>query len=325
VLAVDAIEAGVRADYDEALTVVRWVAANDANPRLRWWSATLDAGAALLSGDLDAAERCRARAFELGERHRLPGWVAAELVLSAEAASMRQQRDELLRFVVPPGSPVLDSPIASACIAWMAACVDEPARAAEDAWRVVRALDDESSLLLCLTFLAQVAGSIDDELLVAQVERRLAPWIDHVAVDASAWWCGGPVRLSLAELASRAGAAVDEQQLIELRARTQLFGDVRSVRRIDALLDTLDPATAVLDRSSRAVELDSLTERERRVLELLSEGCTNAEIGRRLSYSASTIRADTVSLYRKLGVNGRAQAAALVSSMIRPSEGDDRG
>ncbi len=47
------------------------------------------------------------------------------------------------------------------------------------------------------------------------------------------------------------------------------------------------------------------------MLRLIATGMTNAAIGSALAYSPSTIRADTVSIYRKLEVRGRAEAAAV--------------
>ena len=48
-----------------------------------------------------------------------------------------------------------------------------------------------------------------------------------------------------------------------------------------------------------------LSNREERVLTLIREGKTNAQIAFELGYSESLIRQETVSIYRKLGVNGR--------------------
>ena len=52
-------------------------------------------------------------------------------------------------------------------------------------------------------------------------------------------------------------------------------------------------------------ESTDLTERESQVEAFIKEGLTNAQIADRLGYSESLIRQETVSIYRKLGVNGR--------------------
>ncbi|ORT57875.1 response regulator transcription factor [Streptomyces sp. CB03238] len=65
----------------------------------------------------------------------------------------------------------------------------------------------------------------------------------------------------------------------------------------------------------RDPRLDSLTERERQVLELLAEGLTNADIGRRLLMSASTTKEHVSAILSKLGLANRVQAAVLAHSI----------
>jgi DNA-binding NarL/FixJ family response regulator len=55
----------------------------------------------------------------------------------------------------------------------------------------------------------------------------------------------------------------------------------------------------------------SLTEREQQVLRGMSQGKSNAEIGRALYLSEDTVKTHARRLFRKLGVNDRAQAVAL--------------
>lgn len=61
-----------------------------------------------------------------------------------------------------------------------------------------------------------------------------------------------------------------------------------------------------------ASELDSLSEREREVLELLARGSTNKEIADRLVISENTVKRHLKSIFRKLGIHTRAAAAALM-------------
>lgn len=49
----------------------------------------------------------------------------------------------------------------------------------------------------------------------------------------------------------------------------------------------------------------TLNERELAILELIKQGKINSEIGLQLGYSESTIRQDTIKIYRKLGIRGR--------------------
>lgn len=59
----------------------------------------------------------------------------------------------------------------------------------------------------------------------------------------------------------------------------------------------------------------SLTGRERQILELLAEGLTVQQIGRRLTISPRTVESHVASLYRKLGVRTRVQAIARAASL----------
>lgn len=66
------------------------------------------------------------------------------------------------------------------------------------------------------------------------------------------------------------------------------------------------------DSGSLAREhVDALTAREVEVLRLLATGATNKEISRTLSLSAKTVMHHTTAIYRKLGVRGRTEAAAV--------------
>jgi DNA-binding CsgD family transcriptional regulator len=51
-----------------------------------------------------------------------------------------------------------------------------------------------------------------------------------------------------------------------------------------------------------------ITQRQRRVLELMAQGMTNGKIARALAFSESTIRQETMAIYRILDVSGRIDA-----------------
>jgi DNA-binding CsgD family transcriptional regulator len=55
---------------------------------------------------------------------------------------------------------------------------------------------------------------------------------------------------------------------------------------------------------------EELTPRQRRVLSLMAKGMTNGQIARVLAFSESTVRQETMAIYRTLQVKGRAEAIA---------------
>ncbi len=58
-----------------------------------------------------------------------------------------------------------------------------------------------------------------------------------------------------------------------------------------------------------------LTPREREILECLARGMTNDEIGRELYLARGTVKAHLCSMYTKMGVSNRTQAAVMT---LRP-------
>ncbi len=73
--------------------------------------------------------------------------------------------------------------------------------------------------------------------------------------------------------------------------------------------------------STRVPAASELTEREREVLELLVQGAQNKEIAARLNITERTVKAHLASIFNRLGVNSRTEAAALAVRMgIVPRE-----
>jgi DNA-binding NarL/FixJ family response regulator len=68
-------------------------------------------------------------------------------------------------------------------------------------------------------------------------------------------------------------------------------------------------ARAVLSARMGGDPLDELTEREREVLSLLASGMQNKQIARRLEISEKTVKAHLTSVFRRIGVADRMQAA----------------
>jgi DNA-binding NarL/FixJ family response regulator len=97
---------------------------------------------------------------------------------------------------------------------------------------------------------------------------------------------------------------------------------VTAVREVAAGRSLLDPVTTarVLDRMRRPAEpdvLSSLTEQERRVLDLIGEGMTNRQIAERLFVAEKTVKNYVTAVLAKLGMERRTQAAAWVARRSR--------
>jgi DNA-binding NarL/FixJ family response regulator len=108
-------------------------------------------------------------------------------------------------------------------------------------------------------------------------------------------------------------------------AAQQLVDGVRALARHEAALDTV--ATDQLVRyvtappapgSSERV-LDQLTERQREVAELVSQGLSNDEIASQLFLSLATVKSHLTTVMRRLGVRTRTQLAILVNRGWSPA------
>jgi DNA-binding NarL/FixJ family response regulator len=90
-----------------------------------------------------------------------------------------------------------------------------------------------------------------------------------------------------------------EEQVRELRHVTASLVPVARSVTIDGLPQVLDRRSS--DRRSPTA-LDRLTDRERDVLELMAQGCSNAGVAYRLHLSERTVEATSAHLFRKLGL-----------------------
>lgn len=93
-------------------------------------------------------------------------------------------------------------------------------------------------------------------------------------------------------------------------------GNVMSARAISNLFDETRAAELPSDANGhRPANEARLTRRETEILELLAAGHSNREISKRLFLSEKTVKAHLATVFRKLGVNNRTQAAMMAVSM----------
>jgi two-component system, NarL family, nitrate/nitrite response regulator NarL len=94
-------------------------------------------------------------------------------------------------------------------------------------------------------------------------------------------------------------------------ARPEITDAILAVHRGDTVLSPeVQAGVAAEVRSRWHADAPSLSERERQVLEMIAEGMSAPEIGRRLYLSTATVKSHLQSLYDKLDVSDRAAAVA---------------
>ncbi|SEB90418.1 DNA-binding response regulator, NarL/FixJ family, contains REC and HTH domains [Nocardioides exalbidus] len=98
---------------------------------------------------------------------------------------------------------------------------------------------------------------------------------------------------------------------------------VNGIRAVHQGQSLIDPAVAVrvierMRAESKTPEgLSALTEVESQILDLITDGLTNKQIGEQLHLAEKTVKNHVTSLLAKLGVQRRTQAAVLASQLGR--------
>jgi DNA-binding NarL/FixJ family response regulator len=99
---------------------------------------------------------------------------------------------------------------------------------------------------------------------------------------------------------------------------SDLVGAIKTVAAGQSLLDPRSTAQmlARLRRNvTRKDPLSELSDQERKILELIGDGLTNRQIGERLFIAEKTVKNYVSSLFAKLGMQRRTQAAALAARL----------
>ena len=136
----------------------------------------------------------------------------------------------------------------------------------------------------------------------AHLETALAAFI-HAGIPYRA----AQTRLLLAQVLRHEDAAV---AVAEARAALSVFEDLGAGRDADAAAALLRDLGVKAARTGPR-NLGRLTRREQEVLTLLGEGLSNPEIAGRLFLSRKTVEHHVARILSKLGLRGRAEAAAL--------------
>lgn len=108
--------------------------------------------------------------------------------------------------------------------------------------------------------------------------------------------------------AIKAGAAGFLQKEVDAE---ELVSSIRRAADGESLMDDEVRQRVMEDIVSAEERLSSLTKREREILGEIGKGLANKEIADKLFVSEGTVKNHITSLFRKLGVQGRTQAALM--------------
>ena len=228
---------------------------------------------AQLLGDLDRAETLFAEALALDRKHGNQGWVNLRLANLADIALLRDQAVE--------AAGLFRESLAGA-------------------W----ALGHKTVCLVGLVGLARTAAATGHP-------RRAARLLG--AAEAYGEAIGSPVQAGEREGFDRAVALAREALGEEGLAAELAVGRALSPEQAvaEALAPTAEPEAAPPPAPSAPANRFRLTQREREVLTLLAQRLTNKEIAEALFVSTRTVQTHTISIFTKLGVDNRRDAAAL--------------
>lgn len=117
--------------------------------------------------------------------------------------------------------------------------------------------------------------------------------------------------LQLAEPEKYLSVFVDEGDTI--RALLMKLTGNPSAQRV--LAGSASGAESLEKQNQASAGFEALSEREREVLHLIAEGCSNQDIASRLIISITTVKTHVGNIFNKLGVTSRTQAIARAEAL----------
>ena len=162
--------------------------------------------------------------------------------------------------------------------------------------------------------LGQALAPTDPHAAREHLETALAAFV-HAGIPYRA----AQTRLRLAQVLGRADRDVAGA---EARAALAVFEDLGAARDADAAAALLRELGVRAARTGPK-NTGRLTRREHEVLALLGEGLSNPEIAGRLFLSRKTVEHHVARILSKLGLRGRAEAAALAARSASPGSARD--
>jgi DNA-binding CsgD family transcriptional regulator len=298
--ATDELEAGNRNGFEEAVIMASWAAERSTEPRLIWRASSMEATRAALDGDFQAMVGAQHRAEHAAARGDVPGSHVSSTIFFVLQADIGSGL-ELLAPLVEHGRFEFQHTLARAAGALIAAVGGKHEIAVELLDSIRLPLDEEASMLVTGTLAGRAAAALGHREQSRRFVEVLAPWSARYAIDAECLWPAGPV----AEVTSALHHIVGDLSAADRDAE---IGE--RVRHAMAYPPSLADAAATPPNAHHHRPTLDLTDREVEVLQRMIAGRSNAQIAVDLHYSLATIRRETSSIYRKLHVTNRAEAAA---------------
>ena len=345
----DLLESGEYAQADMELTHFLQTSRSGGNFIAKWWSEFLHAGRLISRGRLAEARSAATSAFERGETADEPG----RLIVFLEQQTMILIESIIppaLSQVFAGDTAVLANHYARVTAALANAAlgnVELAERYVRESVAVLEDPDREAAWLPTVTIIAETAHLLGLTDIAEQCVRALEPFHSH-HVTFIGNTVRGPVRRYLGLARHGAGdtrGAVDDILVARNEARMsgeQMWVLACSVDLLEMLASTdperalqLTPAAVIAEaqtsemkwRALRGeVALDrarveiatrlGLSPRQILVLKALLTGSTIKEIAASLGFSHSTVRQDSISIYKTLNVSGRGEVMTRARDLL---------
>ena len=224
-------------------------------------------------GDLDRAETLFAQALELDRKHDNQSWVPLRLANLADVALLRNHAGEA------------------------AALFRESLEAA-------RSLRHRAVCLVGIVGMARAAAATGQPRRAARLLGAAEAYGEAIGVSIQMG-----EREGFERAVTQARGALGEAGLVAELAGGRTLPPEQAVA--EALAPPTEPEQAPAPAHTSPANRFRLTRREREVLTLLAQRRTNKEIAEALFVSSRTIQTHTISIFAKLGVENRREAAAL--------------
>ncbi len=180
----------------------------------------------------------------------------------------------------------------------------------------------EFNIIACCTdgtSCIEAVRNLVPDIVILDVAMPGATWLEILSIVNSenlstrlVFFIGSEADFELVTLAAADGYSIIPKEA----APATLVQSLRQIAEGQRLLP-LHPSERAVSREQSAVAenaLATLTDRERQIMRLVSEGLSNKEIGRRLNIADGTIKVHLHHMFQKLEISNRTVLAALAIS-----------